>query len=358
MKRMKPIFRTIVIAAIIGLFMMACKTPTPPVPRITVPAPSVTAPAPSVTVEDTETEQNQDEELAAHSIDDLDASDEDLDAHGIFADSDAALDWFDTYGNILDLTAAIDEFSTFTVTFNTNSDTVIPALTSIEHNTKIESPDPPIRTGFESKFLGWYKEIDFKNAWDFYNDTVSSDITLYAKWGPYEIGETGPGGGTIFFRSQEGFTMLDDNSIAHYLEAAPSNAVGGIGTQLIMRWQTQASPPYPDVRGTSPVIGAGRKNTALIIAVDTASNPETTYISAAKAANNYFTETANDWFLPSLDELIEIYNQRNHLNIGPLWFWSSTQFNTTSAWSQNIFNGFRNDNHKYLFNNVRPIRAF
>ena len=31
-------------------------------------------------------------------------------------------------------------------------------------------------------FVGWYKETDCTNKWDFASDTVTSDITLYAKW--------------------------------------------------------------------------------------------------------------------------------------------------------------------------------
>ena len=38
-------------------------------------------------------------------------------------------------------------------------------------------------------FDGWYRDTDCVHTWDFDKDTVSEDITLYAKWkpGPYEI---------------------------------------------------------------------------------------------------------------------------------------------------------------------------
>ncbi|MGN0153798.1 MAG: InlB B-repeat-containing protein [Lachnospiraceae bacterium] len=36
-----------------------------------------------------------------------------------------------------------------------------------------------------AEFQGWYKEAACTNEWDFDNDTVNSDITLYAKWKEY-----------------------------------------------------------------------------------------------------------------------------------------------------------------------------
>jgi len=41
-------------------------------------------------------------------------------------------------------------------------------------------PDEPDRPGYN--FNGWFKEADCIHAWDFINDKVIEDITLYAKW--------------------------------------------------------------------------------------------------------------------------------------------------------------------------------
>ena len=45
----------------------------------------------------------------------------------------------------------------------------------------IPTPENPVKNGFE--FLGWYKEPDLLTKWDFENDVVDEDLTLYAKWG-------------------------------------------------------------------------------------------------------------------------------------------------------------------------------
>jgi uncharacterized repeat protein (TIGR02543 family) len=47
---------------------------------------------------------------------------------------------------------------------------------------KIRRPDDPIKNGFT--FGGWYKEPALNNRWVFGTDTVTADITLYAKWEP------------------------------------------------------------------------------------------------------------------------------------------------------------------------------
>lgn len=44
----------------------------------------------------------------------------------------------------------------------------------------LERPEDPKREGYT--FAGWFKDIDLKNEWDFDQDTVTGNMTLYAKW--------------------------------------------------------------------------------------------------------------------------------------------------------------------------------
>lgn len=56
---------------------------------------------------------------------------------------------------------------------------VLPATCGYEET--IAEPSPvPNEAG--QTFGGWYKEVACVNAWDFANDKVTSDMTLYAKW--------------------------------------------------------------------------------------------------------------------------------------------------------------------------------
>jgi len=68
---------------------------------------------------------------------------------------------------------------TFTVTWESNGGTGIPNIQANDGST-IDEPVEPTRSGYI--FDGWYQDATFETIWDFDNDTVTSDITLYAKW--------------------------------------------------------------------------------------------------------------------------------------------------------------------------------
>lgn len=74
--------------------------------------------------------------------------------------------------------------TTFTVTFDLNgAGGETPAQQSLSSGAKATKPEAaPTREGYT--FGGWYKEADGTAAWDFDNDTVTANITLYAKWTP------------------------------------------------------------------------------------------------------------------------------------------------------------------------------
>lgn len=72
----------------------------------------------------------------------------------------------------------------FTVTFNSVGGSSVSSQT-VASGGKVIKPDDPTKTDYD--FAGWYTEAEYTNAWDFASDTVSSDITLYAKWSLAEI---------------------------------------------------------------------------------------------------------------------------------------------------------------------------
>ena len=67
-----------------------------------------------------------------------------------------------------------------TVNFNANSGIPAPDPQSITHSDKVVMPPVMLKTGYS--FSGWYKEAACTNQWDYATDTVSGNITLYAKW--------------------------------------------------------------------------------------------------------------------------------------------------------------------------------
>ena len=169
------------------------------------------------------------------------------------------------------------------------------------------------------------------------------------------LGDTGPGGGIIFYVST---TAFDTNK--HYLEVSPANLTGGTGSEATMRWTTATGSPYPATSGTLETIGSGKNNTAIIIAAESAAYPGDTYIYAARACIEYRGGGKTDWFLPSKDELNEMYNARTYVGISTEYFWSSSQSvdYDNYAWGQNFDLGNQTYGNKYGVYSVRAVRAF
>lgn len=67
----------------------------------------------------------------------------------------------------------------YTVSFNTNGGSSIEDLT-VENGNKIIAPGIPTKLG--NSFVGWFKEAELTNEWNFDTDVVNSDMVLYSEW--------------------------------------------------------------------------------------------------------------------------------------------------------------------------------
>lgn len=176
-----------------------------------------------------------------------------------------------------------------------------------------------------------------------------------ATGGACVVGDTGPGGGIVFYVAQS------RQSWGQYLEAAPT---GWYGTQTdpnILWCGSSATYSGPsDLIATSVVggstataIGAGWTNSINIA--------KHCPYGAATTARMYRGGSKTDWYLPSKDELQELYNQRAIVGgLGEINRWSSTQSSVDSALAwRKYFNASTGDEGSKAFDNaVRPIRAF
>jgi len=166
----------------------------------------------------------------------------------------------------------------------------------------------------------------------------------------YKIGETGPGGGIIFYYNPQGFnfyTSANDTTgkICHYLEAAPHD----IPQQIA--WASSAFTNTP-INGTEYAIGTGKRNTDLILAMD-ANAP------IVKACNDYSNNGKNDWFLPSIDELVELYNQRAYITVNSnRSLSSSTQATQANCMNMSFSTGSPYTSPKNYITQARAVRAF
>ena len=78
-----------------------------------------------------------------------------------------------------------------TVHFETNGGSKIDDV-KVSYGSKLSRPKDPTREG--KVFAGWFKDIHLTDEWDFKNDTVQGNMTLYAKW---EEKSSGSGGSSI-----------------------------------------------------------------------------------------------------------------------------------------------------------------
>ena len=69
--------------------------------------------------------------------------------------------------------------TTYTVTFNTDGGSAVPDQ-KVEEGKKVSKPANPTKAGYT--FVAWYRNSAKTTQWNFDTDTVTANITLYAKW--------------------------------------------------------------------------------------------------------------------------------------------------------------------------------
>ena len=134
------------------------------------------------------------------------------------------------------------EDETFTVKFDTKGGTPVPDPLIVPAGSKIKAPEG-IKKSYYSLW-GWYREPEFKQLWDFKNDIVTSDMTLYARWG---IGGSSSASGDMGSDSSGGYTSPTGTSaysqIVHYYQQADMD--GDIGLIDISFTHKGSSGPDP-----------------------------------------------------------------------------------------------------------------
>ena len=86
---------------------------------------------------------------------------------------------FDTDTVTRAMTLKAQWVQTYNVAFDTNGGSAVADVT-VAHGDKLTKPADPMKSGHN--FGGWYKDSTLQTPWNFANDTVTADTTLYAKW--------------------------------------------------------------------------------------------------------------------------------------------------------------------------------
>jgi len=220
----------------------------------------------------------------------------------------------------------------------------------------------------------------------------NSEGTRLGTGDPCQVGDIGPGGGYIFYNSQNTFTSSAPClTVCKYLEVAPVNWYGpnetsdpglpwSINYDDILNIANEVNDLTPE-NLTSAAIGLGFYNSEEIVS----QNPSCPTVSgcdyAAGAARAYAGGGKNDWYLPVVAELTQLCK---YVNARPWisdetdcgastspnpskglsgYYWSSSEWDLTAAWAEtfnntvSVFSSYGADSKERTFR-VRPIRAF
>ena len=159
----------------------------------------------------------------------------------------------------------------------------------------------------------------------------------------YHVGDYAEGG-IIFYLDETG-----EHGLVAAMEDLGQFEWGCYGTSIV------------GADGTA--IGTGYQNTMDI--VNQECETEDGGITAAQVSIDFENGGYSDWYLPSSDELVEMYNTIGNAgaegNIGGFennWYWPSSEHGSNTAWGVYFGNGGLSFNSKDFTFKVRVIRAF
>ena len=214
-----------------------------------------------------------------------------------------------------------------------------------------------------------------------------------ASGGSCAIGETGPGGGFVYYYSEAGFncgsafsaTGSPTGGLCHYLEVSRKNWNGGSDPSL--NWST-AGNSTTDVSGITnetvvnnslAAIGLGYQNSVAIV------NQGNNNTTAAGLARSYTYNGLSDWYLPDSTEINLLCQWSNGLTLDPTTactgsqstlnsgiyaaqnanisayrYWASSEYNASNVWTLHFSISPSQSSYGKTFValGIRPIRAF
>ena len=184
---------------------------------------------------------------------------------------------------------------------------------------------------------------------------AGSNATLTcAQGGTCVVGNTGPGGGIVFY-----VQTATAAAPWRYMEAAPNTWSGGDADTAIA-WCSVTNNEVPNLLTgtteevtTATAIGAGFNNTQKMLRGCT--------YGAANAAAAYNGGGKSDWHLPSKDELNQLYLRKADGTVTGFvaaGYWASSELNAGYALNQGFDGNGQSNGGKNASFYVRPVRAF
>ena len=177
--------------------------------------------------------------------------------------------------------------------------------------------------------------------------TTTTVALACASGGLCAVGDTGPGGGIVFYDAGS------VQSWGRYLEAAP------FGDEVQRTWATGGNQSAAVSGADGTANGTGEQNTADIVA----QSGNVAATSAAVYCSELVSGGQSDWFLPSKDELNLMYTNLHSAStplggFSSVYYWSSSEGGGSIAWFRNFDGGGQYYDGKSVALYVRPVRAF
>ena len=198
------------------------------------------------------------------------------------------------------------------------------------------------------------------SAWITIAATVNEGATLQMiggvpTWGggtppPHQIGDL-LYGGMVFYIAPSPIDLDGDGDLDLGLVCAIEDQ------SSIIRWHNGSN---TTTEALATAIGTGAANTDAIIAVQ--GDTKTDY--AAGLARAFAGGGYTDWFLPSKDELNQMYINKTTLDAVSGftafsgYYWSSTEYDNDNVWGQDFSANYQSADGKNYTGNVRAVRAF
>jgi uncharacterized repeat protein (TIGR02543 family) len=230
------------------------------------------------------------------------------------------------------------------------------------------SPGTPTRSNYT--FNGWFTASTGGSALSFpYTHNQTTDFTLYAQWtyagptcatgGTCVVGNTGPGGGIVFYVHPVGTFACGSTmtSACKYLEAAPTTGTNAWADSSSLYPYSPYRSSLIGVSGQGSAVGTGYRNTQAMID----QGPLATDLLYAGAITRAYRGPANltDWYLPSRDELEQLWLQSSNVVLSGTSYISSTEYDSSNAYRRyGPTSADGNPDGKRWEMYVRPIRAF
>ena len=177
--------------------------------------------------------------------------------------------------------------------------------------------------------------------------TTTTVALACASGGLCAVGDTGPGGGIVFYDAGS------VQSWGRYLEAAP------FGDEVQRTWATGGNQSAAVSGADGTANGTGEQNTADIVA----QSGNVAVTSAAVYCSELVSGGQSDWFLPSKDELNLMYTNLHSAStplggFSSVYYWSSSEDGDYNGWYQDFDGVIQFYSYKGNPAYVRPVRAF